>query len=148
MQRARDGWARYTSNTGRLLPNYRDIEVEGEEERLPHLGNSDFYAWQTIPLEDSLPSRPLSEQPEVPFVPSQLLFEQAPTPPLPDGDENFGADLPSLVPIEEAESSNQEEKRRSRPMRQLRIRSVARSVAKDRRVQFGESVERVERDHQ
>ena len=44
LQRARDGWAWYTSNIGRLLPNYREIEVEGEEERLPYLGNSDFYA--------------------------------------------------------------------------------------------------------
>ena len=35
LQRARDGWAWYTSNIGRLLPNYRDIDVEGEEERLP-----------------------------------------------------------------------------------------------------------------
>ena len=36
LQRARDGWAWYTSNIGRLLPDYRDITtVEGEEERLP-----------------------------------------------------------------------------------------------------------------
>ena len=48
LQRARDGWAWYTSNIGRLLPNYRDIDVEGEEERLPYLGNSEFYAWQQI----------------------------------------------------------------------------------------------------
>ena len=32
-----------------LLPNYRDIEVEGDEERLPYLGNSEFFAWQQIP---------------------------------------------------------------------------------------------------
>ena len=38
LQRARDGWAWYTSNIGRLLPNYRDIEVDGQEERLPYLG--------------------------------------------------------------------------------------------------------------
>ena len=74
--RARDGWVWYTSNIGRLLPNYRDIEVEGEEERLPHLGNSDCYAWQTIPLADGLPSQSLHEDSEVPFVPSRLMFEQ------------------------------------------------------------------------
>ena len=52
LHRARDGWAWYTSNIGRLLPNYRDIDVEGEEERLPYLGNSDFHAWQQIPETD------------------------------------------------------------------------------------------------
>ena len=73
LQRARDGWAWYTSNIGRLLPNYRDIEVEGEEERLPHLGNSDFYAWQTIPLEDRPSTRPPLDEPKVPFVPNCCL---------------------------------------------------------------------------
>ena len=38
LQRARDGWAWYTSNIGRLLPNYRDIEVEGEEEKITIVG--------------------------------------------------------------------------------------------------------------
>ena len=75
LQRARDGWTWRTSNVGRLLPNYRDIEVEGEEERLPYLGNSDFYAWQHIPLEDQ-PFQQLDDQ-EIPFVPSQLRFEQS-----------------------------------------------------------------------
>ena len=76
LQRARDGWAWYTSNIGRLLPNYRDIEVEGEEERLPYLGNSDFYAWQHIPSEDTQPFQ-LPDEQEIPFVPSQLRFEQS-----------------------------------------------------------------------
>ena len=84
LQRARDGWAWYTSNIGRLLPNYRDIEVEGEEERLPYLGNSEFFAWQQIPLEDAQSSQLLGEI-ETPFVPSQLRFEQSephlPSPP-------------------------------------------------------------------
>ena len=75
-QRARDGWAWYTSNIGRLLPNYRDIDVEGEEERLPYLGNSDFYAWQQIP-EGNVDPIESGEAPEVPFLPSQLRFEQA-----------------------------------------------------------------------
>ena len=42
----------YVQQIGRLLPNYRDIDVDGEEERLPYLGNSDFYAWQQIPVTD------------------------------------------------------------------------------------------------
>ena len=33
------------------MPDNRDIMVEGEEERLPYLGNADFYAWQTIPAD-------------------------------------------------------------------------------------------------
>ena len=76
LQRARDGWAWYTSNTGRLLPNYRDIEVEGEEERLRYLGNCDFYAWQQIPLEEAQPFQ-LLDEPETLFVPSQLRAEQS-----------------------------------------------------------------------
>ena len=76
LQRARDGWAWYTSNIGRLLPNYRDIDVEGEEERLPYLGNSDFHAWQQIPETD--PPLPEEEdEAETPFLPSQLRFEQS-----------------------------------------------------------------------
>ena len=95
-----------------------------------------------------------------------------PTPSLPDegdmpdeGDnfETFDADLPPLVPIEESdlpqepletqidlpsETVNQEEDRRTRLARQLRNRSVARSVTKDRRVQFREVVDCVEQDHQ
>ena len=76
LQRARDGWAWYTSNIGRLLPNYRAIEVEGEEERLPYLGNSDFYAWQQIP-EGTVRPFEQGDEPEIPFLPSQLRFEQS-----------------------------------------------------------------------
>ena len=76
LQRARDGWAWYTSNIGRLLPNYRDIDVDGEEESLPYLGNSDFHAWQQIPGGNLAPLES-EEAPEVPFLPSQLRFEQA-----------------------------------------------------------------------
>ena len=83
--------------------------------------------------------------------------------PADDDDENFDDDLPPLVPSEEAvlpqlnlearieippEASNHEEERRSRPPRQLRSRSVARSVVKDRRVQFSEKTDCVEQDHQ
>ena len=57
------------------LPNYRDIDVEGEEERLPYLGNSEFYAWQQIPESDV---RALEQsETELPFLPSQLRFEQS-----------------------------------------------------------------------
>ena len=76
LQRARDGWAWYTSNIGRLLPNYRDIEVDGQEERLPYLGNSDFHAWQQIP-ETDLPLRDNEDEAEVSFLPSQLRFEKS-----------------------------------------------------------------------
>ena len=76
LQRARDGWAWYTSNIGRLLPNYWDIEVEGEEERLPYLGNSDFYAWQQIP-EGGVHPFDQQDEAEMPFIPSQLRFEQS-----------------------------------------------------------------------
>ena len=81
LQRARDGWAWYTSNIGRLLPNYRDIDVDGEEERLP---NSDFYAWQQIPETESQ-LQDHEDETELPFLPSQLRFEQSdsqlPSPP-------------------------------------------------------------------
>ena len=76
LQTARDGWAWYTSNIGRLLPNYRDIDVEGEEERLPYLGNSDFYAWQQIP-EKEAQLLDEEDETETPFLPSQLRFEQS-----------------------------------------------------------------------
>ena len=91
-------------------------------------------------------------------------FENSET--LPDeGDnfENLDGELPPLVPMEESdlpqghmenqvdplsEALSQEEDRRSRPVRQLRNRSVARSVVKDRRVQFREVVDCVEQGHQ
>ena len=91
-----------------------------------------------------------------------------PTPPLPtepkdlrepeEGENIFDDDLPPLVPMEESDlsqsnledlpsgSSSREEDRRSRPSRQLRNRSVARSVSKDRRVRFQEVVDCVEQD--
>ena len=72
----RDGWAWYTSNIGRLLPNYRDIDVEGEEERLPYLGNSEFFPWQQIPEGNARPHEQ-GDSSEIPFLPSQLMFEQA-----------------------------------------------------------------------
>ena len=90
LQLARDGWAWYTSNIGRLLPNYREIEVDGEEERLPYLGNSDFYPWQNIPSEGTQTPQQLDDQ-EIPFVPSQLMFEQAePTLPSQQGEHLGG----------------------------------------------------------
>ena len=49
--------------------------MEGEEERLPYLGNSDFFAWQTIPLQDGPPQEDKIDDQEVPFVPSQFLFD-------------------------------------------------------------------------
>ena len=70
-------------------------------------------------------------------------------------DEKFDDDLPPLVSSEEADlpqlsletrveappqALNQEEKRRIRPPRQLRSRSVARFVAKDRRVRFSKKL--------
>ena len=76
LQRARDGWAWYTSNVGRLLPNYRDIDVDGEEERLPYLGNSEFYAWQQLPEMD-VRLRDQEDETEVSFLPSQLRFEKS-----------------------------------------------------------------------
>ena len=76
LQRARDGWAWYTSNIGRLLPNYRDIDVEGEEEQLPYLGNSDFYAWQQI-SEKEAQLLDQEDETETPFLPSQLRIEQS-----------------------------------------------------------------------
>ena len=91
-----------------------------------------------------------------------------PTPPLPDefkelrepeeGENVFDDDPPPLVPMEESDisqlnlenlpsgSSNRGEDRRSRPSRQLRNRSVARSVSKDRRVRFQEVIDCVEQD--
>ena len=30
------------------------LHVEGEEERLPYLGNSDFHAWQQVPEHEAL----------------------------------------------------------------------------------------------
>ena len=76
LQRARDGWAWYTSNIGRLLPDYREIDVEGEEERLPYLGNSGFHAWQQIPETDAQ-LRNEEDETETPFLPSQLRFERS-----------------------------------------------------------------------
>ena len=75
-----------------------------------------------------------------------------PTPPLPDGGDNFETfdpDLPPLVPMEESdllraqddlpsEAINHEEDRGSRPARQLRNRSVARSVLSDLSLRTGE----------
>ena len=43
LQRSRDGWAWYTANIGRLLPSYRDIEVEDAEDPMPYLGDAGFH---------------------------------------------------------------------------------------------------------
>ena len=40
LQKSRDGWAWYTANIGRLLPSYREIEVEEGEDPMPYLGFS------------------------------------------------------------------------------------------------------------
>ena len=71
---------------------------------------------------------------------------------------HFVADLPPLVPMEESdvsqsnlgnlppEGSTQEQAGRSRPSRQLRNRSVARSINKHRKVEFQEVIDCVEQD--
>ena len=45
-------------------------------ERLPYLGNSDFYAWQQTPATDPQ-VEDQEDEAEVPFLPSQLRFEQS-----------------------------------------------------------------------
>ena len=54
-----------------------NIDVEGEEERLPYLGISEFYAWQQIP--ESHVQHCEQREAEYPFIPSQLRFEQSET---------------------------------------------------------------------
>ena len=75
-----------------------------------------------------------------------------------EGQDDFDADLPPLIPMEESdvsqsnpgnllpEGSTQEQDGRSRPSRQLRNRSVARSISKHRKVEFQEVICCVEQD--
>ena len=42
LQRSVAGWAWYNSNVGRLLPDYRNIEVEPGANPLPYLGSAAF----------------------------------------------------------------------------------------------------------
>ena len=135
LQRARDGWAWYTSNIGRLLPNYRDIEVEGEEERLPYLGNSDFHAWQQIPETDApLPDEENEPPPESDSI--RDLFEDFNREPV---EEDSGR-------LEEHEELGQRGSTSSRPPRQLRSRNVARSIKESKIVKFHDIVECIELD--
>ena len=53
LQRARDGWAWYTSNIGRLLPNCRDIDVEGERRTTAIFREFRFLCLATNPRKGS-----------------------------------------------------------------------------------------------
>ena len=63
----------FTSNLGRLLPSYQDIEVEDVEEPLPYLGNGGFYAWHDIKPAIETPEDMDKTKPEIPFAPDHVL---------------------------------------------------------------------------
>ena len=123
LQRARDGWAWYTSNIGRLLPNYRDIEVEGDEERLST-------SEENLEFDDELP--PLIPMEEV-GVPRSIEQEEADRP-----HEEVNQEQPGGSTSREHMSGSSTP---SRNLRQLRNRTVARSIKGNQRVKFNEVIE-------
>ena len=86
LQRAVDGWAWFTSIVGKLLPNYEDIEVEGDEEPLPRVQGARYYSWQEI--EGSLLNKQAREAKELSALPPVLVEGEVPDvelPPPPSG---------------------------------------------------------------
>ena len=82
LQRSRDGWAWYTANTGRLLPSYRDIEVEEGEDPMPYLGDAGFHTYAQFPQIEADPAHDAIPPVEIPFVPQSML------------EDDFQPDLP------------------------------------------------------
>ena len=82
LQRSRDGWAWYTANIGRLLPSYRDIEVEDVEDPMPYLGDAGFHSYAQLPQIEADPAHDSSPLVEIPFVPQSML------------DDDFQSELP------------------------------------------------------
>ena len=86
LQRAVDGWAWFTSNVGKLLPNFEDIDVEGEEEPLPRVEGARYHSWQEI--EGSLLNKQAREAKELRDLPPVLVEGEVPgveMPPPPSG---------------------------------------------------------------
>ena len=82
LQRSRDGWAWYTANIGRLLPSYRDIEVEEGEDPMPYLGDAGFHSYAQLPQIEADPAHDAIPPVEIPFVPQSML------------EDDFQPDLP------------------------------------------------------
>ena len=82
LQRSRDGWAWYTANVGRLLPSYRDIEVEEGEDPMPYLGDAGFHSYAQLPQVEADPAHDAVPPVEIPFVPQSML------------EDDFQPDLP------------------------------------------------------
>ena len=82
LQRSRDGWAWYTANIGRLLPSYKDIEVEDVEDPLPYLGDAGFFTYTQLPQIEADASHDNDPPMEIPFVPRSML------------DDDFQPELP------------------------------------------------------
>ena len=73
LQRSRDGWAWYTANIGRLLPSYRDIEVEEGEDPMPYLGDAGLHSYAQLPQIEADPAHDVNPPAEIPFVPQSML---------------------------------------------------------------------------
>ena len=76
LQRSRDGWAWYTASIGRLLPSYRDIEVEAAEDPIPYLGDAGFYSYAQLPQKEAAPAHDTIPPREIPFVPQSMLDDE------------------------------------------------------------------------
>ena len=76
LQRSRDGWAWYTVNIGRLLPSYRDIEVEEADDPMPYLGDAGFYSYSQLPRLEADRTHDTNLPMEIPFVPQSMLDEE------------------------------------------------------------------------
>ena len=76
LQRSRDGWAWYTANIGRLLPSFRDIEVEAAEDPIPYLGDAGFYSYAQLPQIEAAPAHDTILPREIPFVPQSMLDDE------------------------------------------------------------------------
>ena len=76
LQRSRDGWAWYTANIGRLLPSYRDIEVEEGEDPMPYLGDAGFHSYAQLPQIEADPAHDAIPPVEIPFVPQSMLEDE------------------------------------------------------------------------
>ena len=69
-------WAWYTANIGRLLPSYRDIEVEEADDPMPYLGDAGFYSYAQLPQLEVAPTHDINPPVEIPFVPQSMLDDE------------------------------------------------------------------------
>ena len=133
LQRSRDGWAWYTANIGRLLPSYRDIEVEDGEDPMPYLGDAGFHSYAQLPQIEADPVHDVNLPAEIPFVPQSMLeddFQPELPPPPARGPRHIQGDirLPAAVRDEIAHAERVQPEMENVPDDQVEDQTLGRAM--------------------